>query len=273
MSAPPAGMTSCTPDDAPGRIETGTLAVFASLDSAVDLTLRMRPAVADGAAALVIVQDWGGHDPALRAFTLLFAEHRLLALGFAAVRFADVAAGRTSEPDLADEVDIVTAILPRSAGTGASAAPRSAEAPLVLLIAAGDPDPRELVDAAQSAVARHGRRLVLVLESGIEAIPDLPPTLARLDAGRVSPDWVARRAASIAAIRFQGWRSAYAAAADMAGVPVVELGPGPATALLEAALTGETGTAPLPADRTPFEPWLRRIAAGIGGAASKGQAA
>ena len=249
------GLSLLTIDDVPDQLPSDALVAFDGLDAAVGLGLRVRRVRASGAVALVLIQDWQGHDPAMRGFNLMFVEHRLIASGFSAVRFVDLSGADEDMPDWAAELDIVHTARPAPAGGADPDADREALWPdtVALLICEADADPGALVAAAELRAAERGGRLLVVCDQGVALPADFPATIARFDPEVISPHWLAERAGLLAATGADGWRRAFVEAAEARAATLLGLG----------GRSGEPLTAGNLDPGTDMAGWLRTLAGGV----------
>lgn len=234
---------------------------FASPDAAVAYSMtpgatRSEPQ----GTALVIVDDWKGHDFALQNFSLLFVRHRLHAAGFRHVRFL-VTQAEEPPGGWRSELDVVHGRIPMPVQNPAP--PRFGAAPSLMLLVDRATASKEIIDWAERL--QRDRAVTVHALIGNDSAVDLtlPVTFNIVAEPAKAWSWLVSRAYLVAGVGLAGWQRRYVALAEQSGLPVVDVatreGRARAIQLLEAdAATRRTSLA----DTRPvaLADWLRRLA-------------
>lgn len=249
----------------PGHTGTGPI-VFASLDAAVAASLEpVRIPTHAESTALVIVDDWTGHDHALRNFSLLFARHRLLETGFGNVRFL-VTDDETPADGWRPELDVVHTRIPLAWPTRAPAdAPASPAIGLLLDPASAS---SEIIDWSIRLHTEKGVRVHVLAGPDGAGAHSLPATFHLIENPAPVWRWLAPRIDLLAGAGLTGWQRRFTELAHGSRVRTIDIASAAGRSQAAQWITGERrvpGPSDTPGGTISLAQWFRALAGGEGG--------
>lgn len=241
------------------------LLVFTSLDAATAFACGPRGAQHEPPDhALVIVDNWAGHDHALRNFTLLFVQHRLIAAGARHIRFLVTTGDRPPEGWHAD-LDVTEGNLPLSAV--ARPARGGAVRPALGLLLDQATTDEGVIDWAGRLHRDRQMRIFVIAGPDGPGGASLPTTFHRIDDAAAVWPWLGRRLDLLAGYGLQGWQKRFVGMAQENGLRTADIatpaGRTNAARLLETSGSAGGATEPTGQPQSPGD-WLRQ-AAGLSG--------
>lgn len=246
----------------PDREMSEDLVAFASLDTATSATCRPESRSRwPSDRALVIVDDWAGHDHALRNFVLLFVQHRLLSTGFQHVRFLVTSDERPPE-GWRPELDVHHQSMPIWKTSHRSALPAGSGSLCLML-------DRAATDSGIMAWAEwlhrdRGVRVVIAVDPEASTGIDVPAHFQRIENPVAVWPWLSARLDVLGACDLVAWQQRMIDLAQQSGVRTADVataaGRAAAAALLE-QLSSRTDRSQTRVTAHPVAgDWLRQVA-------------
>lgn len=230
------------------------LVVFASLETATAASLTVLAAA--NSAAVVIADDWGGHDHALRNFTLLFVRYRLLNAGFTSVTF--LVTGEEVPPEgWHGNLKVIQTPLPLPPLSQRSDIAQRAACMCLLIDDAATA--HDTIAWADRLKRDHGYTVRVIASPDCREAIELPVTLHDIAEPENVWGWLGPRIDLIAAHGFPGWMRRFAVLARHAGAHTVDLTqPGARARAEHLLIEGRPATTPSRAD-LPLAEWFRDL--------------